>query len=262
MKRRLRFPHGDNGAETIEAALIYPFVLLIVCSLIYLGLFILQYMTVNAYAQKIALLAAREVAYPGYISLVSGDAIENSAVEIALDDYSKAASGDSDAANGCVINFPTKAYEVHARAYRYWSKDPLESKFKEQNASAGSSGQYDAKGTLEGILKNMIDDASFLKSKSDNGADVKITCKNDFIAQYVYVDVTQEVINMDFVESLGWKKPAVHVHAMASVNDTDEFIRNTNFVCDCMTMIAKKLGIDVNAIRDKVNNVKETLHLD
>ena len=57
----------------VEAAIIYPIVFLCLFFLIYMGLYILQYMSVSAYAQKVALLASREIAYPGYIDMVDKD---------------------------------------------------------------------------------------------------------------------------------------------------------------------------------------------
>lgn len=251
MKKRFRFLCREDGAELVEAAFIYPLVLLVISGLIYTGLFILQYMTVGAYAQKAALLAAREVAYPGYISLIDADNVSNSAIEIALDDYSKSVSSDENKANGQIINFPTAAYDVHARAYRYWKKDPLE---------CGALEDYQAKSILENILSAMVNQNAILVGKVD--ADITITCRNVIVAQYVTVDVEQDLVNNQLLRALGVKNPSVHVSAVASANDTDEFIRNTDLVCDALEMIAKKLNIDVDSIRDKVSAAKQKLGLD
>lgn len=258
MNKRFNYLHREEGAELIEAALIYPLVLLVLAGLLYMGLFILQYMTVGAHAQKVALLAAREVAYPGYISLISEENVNNAAVELALDDYSKAASGKKGDTNGTVITFPVKAYEVHARAYRYWSDDPLRSTFTETNTSHASS-QYDACSLLEGIMRDMADKNSILIGKEP--ANVTITCKNVIVAQYVTVDVKQNLMNSQLLRVLGVEQPYVHVSAVSAANDTDEFIRNTDLVCDALKMIAKKLHINVDDVSKKVNEVKEKLGL-
>lgn len=261
MTKRFNFLRREDGAELIEAALIYPIVLLFIGGLLYMGLFILQYMTVGAYAQKVALLSSREVAYPGYISLISAEKIENSAIEIALDDYTKAASSDANNANGFVISFPTAAYAVHARAYRYWSKDPLKPNPVEANSTKASQ-RYDSGALLEQILRNMVDKNSILLGKQGSGSEVHISCKNVFVSQTVTVTVDQELMNAQLLRVLGVEQPSVHVSAVASANDTDEFIRNTDFVCDALKMIAKKLHINVDDMQEKVNSVKEKLGLD
>lgn len=243
MKKQIRFLRCENGAELIEAALIYPLVLLVISGLIYFGLFVLQYTTVSAYAQKIALIAAREVAYPGYVGLISQDKLEGSAVEVQLDDYSQAASSD-------VINIEQSVKNVNTRAYRYWSPDPLDT---------ASFNDYQPKSTLKKMMQNMVEHNSIMVGKQE--ATVNIRCKNMIIMQYVTVEVEQEVLNNQLMTALGYKDPTIHVTATATVGDTDEFIRNTDFVCDAMEMIAQKLGIDVKSLRDKVNDIKEKLGL-
>lgn len=259
MKKRFHFLRREDGAELIEAALIYPFVLLILGGLLYMGVFILQYVTVGAYAQKVALLAAREVAYPGYISLISADKLSTSAIELELNDYTKAASSEENNANGMTISFPVAAKAAHARAYRYWKKDPLEPNPIEANATKASN-QYNSGQLLEDILSTMVNQNSIMVGKQN--AEVSITCKNVIVAQYVTVTVKQDLMNNQLLHALGVEQPSVTLSAVASANDTDEFVRNTDFVCDALEMIAKKLHINVNGFRDKVNDIKTKLGLD
>ncbi len=259
MKKKLSLLHREDGAELIEAAFIYPFVLLVLGGLIYMGLFILQYVTVSAYAQKVALLSAREVAYPGYIKLIDRDRLTSSAIEIELDDYSKAASSDANKKNGVVISFPTAADDVNARIYRYMFPDPLKPNGIENNTSKASR-QYDSGTLLEDILRDMVNKNSILLGKQP--AEVKIECKNYIVAQYVTVSVDQDLMNNQLLHALGVKNPSVSVSAMAAANDTDDFIRNTDFVCDAIEMIAKKLHINVDDIRTKFNSMKKKIGLD
>ena len=86
----------ESAAELIEAAIIYPVVILFLFFLIYIGLYIMQNMTVAAYSEKVAMLAAREVAHPGYLDMFVGgsDVFSNSAVE---GDY-----GEAENANGII----------------------------------------------------------------------------------------------------------------------------------------------------------------
>lgn len=243
MKKQIRFLRCENGAELIEAALIYPLVLLVISGLIYFGLFVLQYTTVSAYAQKIALIAAREVAYPGYVGLISQDKLEGSAIEVQLDDYSQAASSD-------VIHINTSVKDVNTRAYRYWSPDPLDT---------ASFNDYQPKSTLTEMMTNMVEHNSIMVGKQS--AEVDIQCENLLITQYVTVEVDQQLMNNQLLTALGYQNPTISVRAMATVNDTDEFIRNTDFVCDALEMLAQKLNIDVKSLRDKVTEFKEKLGL-
>lgn len=251
MKKQIRFLRCESGAELIEAALIYPLVLLIIGGLIYFGLFILQYTTVSAYAQKMALIAAREVAYPGYVGLISQEKLGSAAVEVELEDYSQPASSVENAQNGTVINIEMSmnALDNGFRAYRYWSPDPL-----------GLTEKSEKKTVLTEIMRSMIDNNSIMLGKQ--AADVEIKCQNMIITQYVTVEVKQDLMNNQLMKALGYEDPIIHVKATATVSDTDEFIRNTDFICDTVEMLAKKVGIDVKAVRDKVNEVKELLGLD
>lgn len=258
MKRKNHFLRREDGAELIEAALIYPFVLLILGALLYMGVFILQYVTVAAYAQKVALLAAREVALPGYIKMISQDTVETSAVEIALDDYSQKLTSDANSVNGPIIKIPLKAKMANARAYRYLRSDPLEPTLIERNMPDDEN-KYKAKDTLTEIMDRLINENSIMLGRQD--AEITITGDNVIVAQYVTVDIRQDLMNNQLMTALGVENPYVHVTAMASANDTDEFIRNTDFVCDALQMIAKKLNIDTKKVYDKFEQVKEKLQL-
>lgn len=260
MKKQFRFLRREDGAELIEAALLYPFVLLVIMGLIYTGLFILQYMSVGSYAQKVALLAAREVAYPGYIEIMNNEKLSTSAIEIELDDYTKAAAAtaEDNQANGFVITFSTDANDTMSRAYRFWLPDPLR-----PNPVARAfkkSDQYNPCSKLETMMHNMVKKYSILTGKTQ--AQVEIKCSNYVVAQYVTVTVDQDLINSQILEALGMDQPHVHVSAVASANDTDEFVRNTDFVIDALKMIAKKLHLDVDDVANKVNDVKKKLGLD
>ena len=42
---------------------------------------------------------------------------------------------------------------------------------------------------------------------------------------------------------------------MSSVNDVDEFVRNSDFAVDTVTSVAKKLGIDPSKLKEKISNI-------
>lgn len=238
LRKRLK---DENGAVMlIEAVFIYPIVFLAIFFLIYVGLFILQYMSVSAYAQKVALLASREVAYPGYINLVSKDVYTTSAVEA---DLGTDAEGNTiNSFSGKVtLNFDPKKAQVNA--YRYWG-DPLSS---------------ESKTVLVNILKEMVKKNSIIGA----GGDVKATveAENYFVTQYVKVSVSQPLASFPVLDAFGIEQPTVSATVQASVNDTDELVRNVDFAVDAIRAIAKKLGIDTDNIKQKFKEAKEFLGL-
>ena len=230
------FRKEDGAAQMIEAAIIYPIVFLCITFLIYIGLYILQYMSVSAYAQKVALLASREIAYPGYINLVSGDPYADASVEANLDNSNGSFDG--------LINLSFDPSTVKARAYRYWKSNPLDG--------------YEQ--PFKNILAKMIRENSIIGAK--NEVDIVIKSENYFVVQYVTVSVSQQLMDFPVLEFFGIESPTVKATVQASANDTDEFVRNTDFAVDALNVIANKLGINVDGIKQKVQEAKKTLGLD
>lgn len=242
----------DGAAEMIEATLLYPIVFICIGLLFYIGLFILQYITVCNYARKTAMLSAREVAYPGYITMITDETLQSSAAEIQLNDYDKSVTaeenkvqtGENEDDKSFAIHLSFSPGEVQARAYRYWSSDPLK---------GGNVNAY------RESLEKMIQKNSILGGKES--AEVSIVGKNYFIAQYVEVTAKQPLFDFALLRAFNIETPEIRAHAVASVNDTDEFIRNTDLAFDALEMIAKKLHIDVDGIRKKIEDVKNKLGL-
>ena len=238
MRRIKEIIKDENGAaQMVEAAIIYPIVFLCLIFLIYIGLYILQYMSISAYAQKVALLASREIAYPGYIDMAGKDRkkYSNAALEADLSKYGNSFNGNIS------ISFDPDESEI--RAYRYWSSDPL-------------SGHEEP---FENILKEMVRKNSIIGAKNDVTAE--ISSENYFVVQYVNVHISQSLMDFAVLDFFGIESPTVAVSVKASANDTDEFIRNTDFAVDAIEAIAKKLGIDVDSMKNKVKEAKEKLGL-
>ena len=236
MKIKKIIKSESGAAQMVEAAIIYPIVFLCMVFLIYVGLYLLQAATVSAYAQKIAMLAAREVAYPGYIDLVSNSRYSTAAVE-----------GDfGDSGIDGVISLNIDPAQVKAKAYRYWSPDPLDDDSDK------------TKGAFRDILCEMVRQNSIL-----GGGDVTadIDCQNVIITQYVNVTVEQKLLNFEVLSFFGIESPTVKAKAKAAVNDTDETVRTTDFIVVSAEGIAEKLGVDVDGMRESVDKAKQTLGL-
>lgn len=232
---------SENGAvQVIEATFLYPIAFMCIFFLLYVGLYMLQSITINSYAQKVALLAAREVSYPGYLQLTKDTSVYKTAAVEA--DY-----GGSGIKNdkGAIVKCTFKTDEVKTDAYRYWSSNPL---------------SKDAKDALEDILNGsgsgLVQNYSIL---SAGKADVKVSCKNNIIAQTTYVDIEQELMGVGLLSYFGIDAPTVKAHAAATVSDSDEFIRNTDFVVDVSKSLAEKLGINFDKMKESITKAKETI---
>ncbi|HAG14852.1 MAG TPA: hypothetical protein DCG49_13480 [Ruminococcus sp.] len=239
-KKRVGMLRSESGAaEFVEAAFIYPVVFLCLGFLIYVGLYVLQYTSAAAYAQKVGLLAAREIAYPGYIDLVSNSVYNTGATEADLP--AEAETSDNIFGGTVHINFDPNFSE--SRAYRYWSSNPL-------------SGHEEA---FQTILSDMVAENSIIGAEGD--VTTEISAANYFVVQYVTVKLTQPLLSFALLDYFGIDAPGVSVTVKASANDTDEFIRTTDFAVDALETLAQKLGLDVAAIKQKLNEARTTLGL-
>ena len=258
MKRFKRFLHNEKGAYSlVEASIIYPVVFLSIFVIIYLGLYILQLMTVSAYAQKIAILASREVSSPGYQTYFSGSRYSSSAVEADFDaDVTKQTTEDVKVWGLTVgkkkinpftnkIKIDDKVKEVKTRAYRYWH-DPLKDEDRTYYKDFGT---------------NLVKNNSIINGAAASDVKVKIDCENWIISQYITVDIEQELMKLSILDFFGIENPKISVHATSTVSDTDELVRNTDFAVDSIDAIAQNLGIDTQHIKKTVKDAIKKLGL-
>ena len=227
----------DGAAQLIEASVIYPIVFMCLFVLVYIGLYILQTITINTCAQKIALIASREVAYPGYINLINSDVYKTGTVEA---DFGSTQSGSTP---HITCNFD--AGEVKVRAYRYWSSDPL-----------GSNSEK-----FESILTSDTGLVAALSLIGVGDVHADVSCENNIISQNINVEVRQELVSFAPLGFFGIEKPELVVNAVATVGDTDELIRNTDFIQEVVDNLAKKLGIDVNKMKESIKSAMDKLKL-
>ncbi len=185
-RKRVGMLRSESGAaQFVEAAFIYPVVFMCLGFLIYVGLYVLQYTSAAAYAQKVGILAAREIAYPGYINLCSDATYSTAATEA---DVSDEAAASDDIFHGTVnINFNPDAAQT--RAYRYWTANPLEG--------------YET--DFRNILLAMVNNHSIIGTKNTATAD--IYADNYFVVQYVTVKLTQQHLDFKLRDYFGIESP-------------------------------------------------------
>ncbi len=241
MERMKKFLKEEKAAaQMVEAAVIYPIVFLIIVLMIYMGLYILQAITVGAYAQKIAMLASREISTPGYYTLIS-DKTKYSSSAIELDTEDINAIIDVSKLSNEMTRFPV--------VYRYWQ-------IGDDKILTDTTKDY-----YQSILNTMVAKNSVLVPQNGGTLNVKVSCKNNVLSQLVTVEVEQELMHFGLLDFFGIKSPTVSATAVATVSDTDELIRNTDFAVDAMEALASKLGIDTSKLKSTVNDVLKKLKL-
>lgn len=203
MKRIFKEALCEKGAAPIiEMTLIFPFVLVIVMFLLYIGSYILQGVSIYNDAQRIALIAAHEAQMPGYEEFFNEGGITTKA------DFNWS---DSYVPGKTVINSIMKVHDP----YRYWGTSFLKSSNK---------------ATLEEALRDLIEKGSFL-AKSD--VECNIQADNLFLVQRIKVNVVKKVSLPGMFRLLGLDGAYdIDVTAIAVVNDSSNFIRNTDIVFD------------------------------
>ena len=206
---------SENGAvPIIEMTLVFPFVLIVLGFLIYLGSYVLQSVAIYNDAQIIAVAAGREGAIPGYEYLYENRGITTKA------DFNYSA-GELPA-TGTIINMMS----VH-QPYRYWGNSFL----KESE-----------KADLEQSLEKLVADTSFL---APSNVDCTITTTNYIVSQEVKVNVVKIVVPPTLFEYIGIKDNMnINITATAVVSDPAEFIRNTDMVFELGEKLAERTGLN------------------
>lgn len=240
--RKLKDERG--AAEAVETAFMYPVVFMIIFFLFYVGFYILQQSMLDSYAQKVATIAAREIAYPGYLNLSGADSYKNGAVELNM------SVREVTEADGSTLTIAPRAVScsfdtdtVKADAYRYW------------RVSSGGRGPLSstAQASLVGILTDengLVTKYGFLGGES---TEATVTCDNYVISQTVTVEIVQDLMDFGVLEFFNIDTPQAGAIAKATVGDSDEMIRNTDFVIQVVETLANKLGLDVDHMKSTVH---------
>ena len=133
------------------------------------------------------------------------------------------------AADGCEAGFQigkdiiNEVMKVHD-PYRYWGKGFLKSENKT---------------TMEKALRQLIAENSFL---AGTNVDCTISASADPLAPAIKVNVVKHLSAPGFLRQLGLTSSLdISVTAVAVVNDTSEFIRNTDMVYDLGTYLWENL---------------------
>lgn len=202
----------DGAVAILEAAFIYPVVIMIIALLVYLGMYILQASFLNMRAQQLANIASRCLAYPGYEKL--GPNLEGN-------DYTQIP--DQSAIQSAVAD-----YSLLKDAYRYW-------KFGTNNL------QSDIREQLAQEYVSVVEQGSFLQTDIS----CEITSANYIVTQYVIVHITGKPQYPQFLDYFGVGNVlSFDISVRAVAPDNAEFIRNSDMVIDFSEYLLEKFHLD------------------
>lgn len=213
----------EKGSIMVEAAIIYPFVLITIMAMLVLCLIKMQETIVVFATQRSANNLAKEMSYPNFSKL--GD--EQKGANVGMRDFP-----DSEK-----VNF-------------YYDKKELYSQLTQDYGEAVAK----EKTELEAFLLNY----TFLRSSS---YDVSIEAKKGLFPSATVA--TEYFINMPkFVRYIGLREQIViKAKAMAYVSKPSEFIRNVDIAVDLSSFLLKKFGLEegLNTFLAKLNDLGSAL---
>lgn len=213
----------EKGSIMVEAAIIYPFVLITIMAMLVLCLIKMQETIVVFATQRSANKLAKEMSYPNFSKL--GD--EQKGANVGMRDFP-----DSEK-----VNF-------------YYDKKELYSQLTQGYREAVAKEETE----LEAFLLNY----TFLRSSS---YDVNIKAKKGLFPSATVA--TEYFINMPkFVRYIGLREQIViKAKAMAYVSKPSEFIRNVDIAVDLSSFLLKKFGLEegLNTFLAKLNDLGSAL---
>lgn len=188
----------DGAVPIVEMTLIFPFVLVVIAFLLYLGSYILQSATMYNDAQMIAVLASREETIPGY-HLLYGVGGYTTKADFNWDTNSALPGKE-------VVDDIMKNHDP----YRYWSTDSVNK----------------IKSNLEEETVKLIQKNSFLAATN---VECNIISKGGALNKSIEVNIVKKVTLPGVFQYIGVKGDAdINVTAVAVSSDNCEFIRDTD----------------------------------
>lgn len=213
IKKKLKDETG--ASQIVEMTIIFPIVIFVMGALIYLGCYVVQGVSMYTYAQRMAVYAAREISYPGYEKLGNmTQAVDFVAIQEAS------------------VN---TIFAQSWKPYRFLSQG---------NNMIGN------KNDLESNLRSLVSSTAFIKS---GAPECSINVKNNIFNQKVTVTISKGITVPSFMVAIGVPEDSmkIHVGAVAVTLNATEFVRNTDFVFDCVSEI-----IDNTPIKGYIENFK------
>ena len=226
MSKLKRFAEDQNGAASIvEAALIYPVVIMTVVLMIYIGVYMLESSLLKDMAGKTAVMAGRTISFPGYNEL--GDMYSGQP------DFAWSEDGPS-------ISRINSAYNKSV-PYRYIVLGDADS----------------------GLLRSTEKFASEFLFSSDS-PECTIDVKRHVLSRRINVKIKKEVSMPQIFKYLGINDNYnINVSASAITSDPAEFIRNTDITVNFAGYLAEKFNFSdkLSAVCKKLSGCLEIFNV-
>ena len=223
-----KFFKEQSGVIMVEAAIYFPIVIFTIFAMIYFGMVKYQQTILMFQVQKLAMLGAREAAYPGYQLLGTDESKQSSAV-----DFPTGTSFDE----GTLNNYYD---QTSRRLYGEWHFNYQE----EENR-------------LSNDLEGMLSQKSFLTGIQSTSS-VKIT--NYVIGKNIEVSASYGLKTPQFLNYVGVPLDltlSTKVEEMAS--SPAEFARNVDLSIDLTNFLLEQFGVkdNVDGFIRKMKDIKD-----
>lgn len=248
MKKLIKELRSEKGAASVlEATIVLPVVFLCVILLVFLGFTYAQRAYLQYHASRLSSYISKTILFPGYQSIqkpfyMSGGSSGN----VTLSDVNSAMQSKD--------------------PYRY-----LLGLFKTEYVSIDTEGRNIPKTAADKMVNEYLTSHGFLKAdggplkKPDNKnfENAIPQTNNGFICAIsadtskVSVYIAQNYMFASFFRMVGManKHTVISGQSTAFINDSVEFVRNTDMVFDAANLLAQKLGIDVNKIQEVIKKI-------
>lgn len=221
LTRFKEFIREEKGAvSVIEAAAVYPVVILGVAALIYMGMFVFEVSYLDARAEKAAAAVAKTISFTGYDEL--GDIYTDSGLR----------REDSKPDRACV----EKACASN-RAYRYLVNGEADERF------------------VSGIAEYS---SGLLFSPGDITCSIEV--ERRLFDRQVNVTVEKGIRMPGVLRSIGIASHRrIRVCASAVSEDPAEFVRNTDLVLNAAELAGRKTGVSekLSVVRRRISEILE-----
>lgn len=211
----------EKGAVMIEAAIVFPIVLLTVFALIYLGLFKLQEMAMLYQVQRVAHQGAHVLATPGYQEL-----------------------GDYDAKTIDFVSGPAEVNRYYEAAHR-----DLRVLYRE----LAGYGAWTSQGELQNFMDTVAESTLLLAGGAY--ADNTVYIDRGLFSTQIMAEVTFRFPTPGVMRYFGYPDSLAYKQSASAVAlDPATFVRLADLAGDAITIVSEKLGIrgDLEKIMDGI----------
>ncbi len=220
----------ETGAIMVEASIYFPIVIFTVFAMIYLGMVKYQESVLTFQVEKLAVIGAREIAYPGYEVFTEDGSLMSSSVDF---------KSESQFSSAEIRNY----YEKHSEhLYNEWRFD-----YGEDSAR------------LEQELSDMLRQRSFL---TGIGTDAQVKINNYVIGKSLTVTASYGLKSPRFLSYVGVPLDlTLKTHVIQNASNPTELVRNIDLATDLIDFLLERFGVKdrVDSFLKKVEDIKNKI---